>query len=223
MFVQQSSVPHGALYYFPGSARAGLYHHLVKRPLGLFLILLASPVVIPLILLLALLVMLDGGKPFYAQTRVGRGGRTYRMWKLRSMVADADDRLQAWLDASSEARAEWDQTQKLRHDPRVTPVGRFLRACSMDELPQLWNVLRGDMSLIGPRPMLPEQQRMYVGSAYYRLRPGLTGLWQVSARNSTSFAARAGYDERYERQLGLVLDFRILLRTVSVVLHRTGC
>ena len=99
----------------------------------------------------------------------------------------------------------------------------ILRACSMDELPQLWNVAKGEMSLIGPRPMLPEQQAMYAGDSYYRLRPGITGLWQVAGRNRTSFTDRAIYDERYDRKLSLASDLGILLRTVSVVLKRTGC
>ncbi len=184
---------------------------------------MASPFIVPLIFVLALLVMFDGGRPFYSQLRVGRGGRTYRMWKLRSMVVDADDRLRSRLETDPAARDEWDRTQKLRNDPRVTPFGRFLRACSMDELPQLWNVLRGDMSLIGPRPMLPEQQEIYPGSAYYRMRPGLTGLWQISARNNSSFADRATYDDLYEQQFSMAQDFRILIHTVSVVLRRTGC
>lgn len=223
MFALQSPAPAGSFARLAGQSQAGAYRRLVKRPLELGLVLLASPVIIPLIVIFALLVMLDGGNPFYAQLRVGRAGHPYRMWKLRSMVTNADDGLHAHLAANPEARAEWDVTQKLRHDPRVTRVGRFLRACSMDELPQLWNVVRGEMSLIGPRPMLPEQQSLYIGSAYYRLRPGLTGLWQVSGRNNTSFADRAGYDEQYDRQLSLRSDLSILLSTVSVVLRRTGC
>lgn len=223
MFVQQSTAPDNTLCFFTGDLRARWYREVVKRPLDLLLVLLMLPVVVPLILLLALLVMRDGSNPFYTQLRVGRNGRIYRMWKLRSMVVDADQRLQTYLDANPEARAEWDLTQKLCHDPRVTRFGRLLRACSMDELPQLWNVVKGEMSLIGPRPMLPEQQSMYAGDAYFRLRPGMTGLWQVAGRNRTSFTDRAVYDERYDRQLSLSSDMGILMRTVSVVLRRTGC
>lgn len=208
---------------FHKASQPWFYRTMLKRPLDLSLVLLAAPVIIPLILLLAVLVMRDGGNPFYTQSRIGRNGRTYRMWKLRSMVVDADARLQSYLDANPEARAEWDLTQKLRNDPRVTRFGRLLRACSMDELPQLWNVVKGEMSLIGPRPMLPEQQAMYSGDAYFRLRPGITGLWQVAGRNRTSFTDRAIYDERYDRQLSLSSDAGILMRTVSVVLRRTGC
>lgn len=220
---QQSSFSASSFCHVADTVQAGRYHRLVKRPLDCLLVTMASPFIIPLIFVLALLVMFDGGRPFYSQLRVGRGGRTYRMWKLRSMVVDADDRLRSRLETDPAARDEWDRTQKLRNDPRVTPFGRFLRACSMDELPQLWNVLRGDMSLIGPRPMLPEQQEIYPGSAYYRMRPGLTGLWQISARNSSSFAARAAYDDLYEQQFSMAQDIRILMHTVSVVLRRTGC
>lgn len=200
-----------------------LYRSLVKRPLDLLAVLLASPVVVPLVLLLALLVMMDGKNPFYAQRRIGRDGRIFRMWKLRSMVHDADQRLESYLAENPEARQEWDATQKLRNDPRVTPFGRALRASSMDELPQLWNVLTGEMSLVGPRPMMPEQQPLYSGEGYYRLRPGITGFWQTAGRNRTTFAARAWYDDRYERSLSFGSDMAILLRTVAVVLGRTGC
>ena len=206
-----------------GEARPWLYRSLVKRPLDMLLVLLTSPVVLPLVLLLALMVMADGKNPFYAQKRIGRDGRIFRMWKLRSMVHDADQRLEAHLANNPQARQEWDATQKLRDDPRVTKFGRLLRASSLDELPQLWNVLSGDMSLVGPRPMMPEQQSMYDGDGYYRLRPGITGFWQTSARNRTTFAARAWYDDRYERSLSFGSDLAILLRTVSVVLGRTGC
>ena len=223
MLVHHSSFADSPFRLIADRRTEGSYRRLVKKPLDLLLVVLASPAIVPLILVLALFVMLDGGKPFYSQLRVGRSGGTYRMWKLRSMVVDADDRLQSHLAANPEAREEWDRSQKLRNDPRVTRFGRFLRACSLDELPQLWNVIRGDMSLIGPRPMMPEQQEIYPGSAYYRLRPGLTGLWQISARNESSFAARAAYDERYERGFGMAQDFRILMHTAAAVLRRTGC
>lgn len=203
--------------------RPWLYRSLFKRPLDVLMVVLSSPVVLPLVLLLALAVMMDGKNPFYSQQRIGRDGRIFRIWKLRSMVHDAEDRLQSYLSEHPEARQEWDAAQKLRDDPRITPVGRALRASSMDELPQLWNVLRGDMSLVGPRPMMPDQQPLYSGEGYYRLRPGITGFWQTAGRNRTTFAARAWYDNRYERSLSFTSDLVILLRTVRVVLGRTGC
>lgn len=200
----------------------GLYRSSLKRWLDIVLVLMALPVVLPLVLMLALVVLMDGGNPFYAQDRVGRGGRRYRMWKLRSMVVDADTRLQGYLDADPEARAEWEETQKLRHDPRITRFGRLLRKSSLDELPQLWNVLVGHMSLVGPRPMLPEQQVLYPGSSYYGLRPGLTGLWQVSERNQSTFASRAMYDDTYDQSISLRTDAMVIWRTVGVVARATG-
>lgn len=193
-----------------------------KRALDLFLCLVAAPVAGPLVLGCALLARRDGGPAFYGQERVGRGGRLFTCWKIRTMVTDADERLDAYLDGHPAARIEWEERQKLRDDPRVTPFGRFLRATSLDELPQLWNILTGDMSFVGPRPFTPDQTRLYHGRSYYALRPGLTGFWQVGARNDVSFAARAIEDARYARELSLGADLVTLLRTVRVVLRGTG-
>ena len=203
--------------------RCGIYRGFVKRMLDVLLVLLGAPFVLLLVLILAALIASDGGKPFYCQDRVGLGGRVYRIWKLRSMDVDADEKLAAYLDANPAARTEWDHSQKLRRDPRITRIGQFLRRSSVDELPQLWNVLRGDMSLVGPRPMMPSQRAFYPGEAYYLLRPGITGLWQVSARNESGFAARAGYDSEYDRTLSLATDLRLLAATVRVVARGTGC
>lgn len=199
-----------------------LYRHAVKRLLDIILVLLASPVILPLIAILALVVAIGNGKPFYSQARVGRGGRVYTMWKLRSMVNGADASLEAHLEADPDARAEWNRTQKLKSDPRITRFGRMLRKTSMDELPQLWNVLKGEMSLVGPRPMMPDQRALYPGQAYYRLRPGITGPWQVSSRNDSSFADRADFDNRYDRDLSLRTDLGLLVATVGVVVNGTG-
>lgn len=199
------------------------YRDFLKRFLDVVLVILFAPFCITLIMVLALLVMTEGGSPFYSQDRVGRNGRSYRIWKLRSMVRNADQCLADYLACNADAAKEWDVTQKLRDDPRVTRLGRFLRRSSMDELPQLWNVLKGDMSLVGPRPMMPEQTGLYPGTAYYDLRPGITGAWQVSDRNHTTFGARALYDEVYSRNLSFLHDIGILFRTVGVVLRATGC
>jgi lipopolysaccharide/colanic/teichoic acid biosynthesis glycosyltransferase len=139
------------------------------------------------------------------------------------MVPDAEERLAAHLEAHPAAAAEWGRTQKLRQDPRVTRLGRFLRRSSLDELPQLFNVLTGDMSLIGPRPMMVDQAPLYPGRAYYALRPGISGPWQVSERNATSFADRARFDDRYDRDLSLLTDLRLILATFRAVLRGTGC
>jgi lipopolysaccharide/colanic/teichoic acid biosynthesis glycosyltransferase len=203
--------------------RRALYRNGAKRAFDIAFTLLLAPLLVPLVGLLALLVMSDGYTPFYGQKRVGRGGRIYRMWKLRSMVPDAEAALDAHLAADPEARAEWEHHQKLRRDPRVTSVGRVLRALSLDELPQFWNVLRGEMSLVGPRPMMPDQVALYPGRSYFTLRPGITGPWQVSDRNATSFAARARFDNDYAEGLSFRSDLRLLLSTVKVVLRGTGC
>ena len=199
------------------------YRHFLKRLLEVLLVLISVPLVVPLIGFLALMVALDGGKPFFSQLRVGRGGRTFRIWKLRSMVHDSDKRLKTYLAENPEARREWNQMQKLQDDPRITWVGRILRKSSLDELPQLLNVLGGSMALVGPRPMLPEQRLRYGGTAYFRLRPGITGPWQISDRNTCSFAKRVHYDEGYDRDLSFWTDLRILTKTVFVVLRGTGC
>lgn len=206
----------------PRPAVSVLYRKGFKRAFDTLVILAALPVIVPVILLLAVLAMRDAGPPFYRQLRVGRGGRLYTMWKLRTMVVDADSKLETHLAADPGARREWDSSQKLKADPRITRIGRFLRKSSLDELPQLWNVLRGDMSLVGPRPMLPEQTPLYPGAAYYGLRPGITGLWQVSERNESTFADRAHYDTRYDRTLSLITDLRLLVATIRVVVRGTG-
>lgn len=202
--------------------RTGIYRQGAKRALDVMLVLATLPVTLPFILIMALLVALDGGNPFYVQKRLGRNGRVFRIWKLRSMVHDADQVLKSYLDSNPDARRQWDSRQKLKCDPRVTRVGRLLRKTSMDELPQLLNVLNGTMSLVGPRPMMTGQRHRYAGCAYYRLRPGITGLWQISERNEAEFIARVRYDEEYEHKLSCWTDLRILARTVTVVLRGTG-
>ncbi|MGC3940427.1 sugar transferase [Roseobacter sp. EG26] len=194
-----------------------------KRLLDLTLVLLSAPIVLPIVVLLAVTVaLLTGGKPFYSQLRVGKDGEQFRMWKLRTMVKNADAQLESYLQKCPEARAEWDSTQKLKKDPRITPVGRLLRKTSIDELPQLFNVLNGTMSLVGPRPMMVGQESFYHGRGYYDLRPGITGLWQVSDRNDCGFGDRVTYDNTYNRTLSLRLDLRILFQTAGVVMRATG-
>jgi exopolysaccharide production protein ExoY len=225
-FSDTEAVRNAAKYAAPRAAvrpsPGGPYGRFVKRVLDMVIVLFAAPVVLPVVLLLGALVARDGGPAFYVQDRVGRGGRVFRIWKLRSMVVDAERRLEAHLAADPAALAEWATTQKLKKDPRITPVGRLIRKASLDELPQLWNVLRGDMSLVGPRPMLPGQTALYPGRAYYAMRPGLTGFWQISRRNETSFAGRAAYDTAYANRMSLLTDLLVLLATIRVVLRGTG-
>lgn len=203
-------------------AKPGMYRGIFKRLMDITLVIIAAPIVALVVGLLAVCIAFDGANPFYSQSRVGYSGRIYKMWKLRSMVVDADEQLETYLASDSAARSEWDSTQKLKVDPRITRFGRILRKSSLDELPQLWNVLKGDMSLVGPRPMMPCQRAIYPGSAYYRLRPGITGPWQVSRRNESTFADRARFDTDYDRNLSLSGDIGLLVGTVRVVVRGTG-
>ncbi|MDB5537640.1 MAG: lipid carrier sugar phosphotransferase [Devosia sp.] len=207
----------------PRARRDFGFYRVGKRLIDLALVAVGGPFFLPLIMILVVLIRLDGGPALYLQPRIGRDGRVFRLWKLRSMVPNAEAALAAYLDANPDARAEWDSTQKLRHDPRLTAMGGFLRRYSLDELPQLWNVLIGDMSLVGPRPMMPSQRLLYPGTAYYDLRPGLTGLWQISERNNCTFAERAAYDNRYAQTVSARVDFAVLARTLGVVFRGTGC
>ena len=215
------SSPNGQVISEPQGI-SSFYARFVKRPLDITAVLLATPIVLPLVLLLAIVIWWSGDKPFYTQLRVGRSGRSFRLWKLRTMVEDADLRLAEYLAQNPEAKAEWDSTQKLKQDPRITKTGHFLRKTSLDELPQLWNVFLGDMSVAGPRPMMIEQAQLYPGADYYHLRPGVTGLWQISDRNDSTFAARATFDARYAADLSLTGDISIIAKTVGVVLRCTG-
>lgn len=200
-----------------------VYRDVIKRVSDILFIILTLPFSLPIILFCAAALWLEGGNPFYTQFRLGRDGKRFSILKLRTMVRDADAKLESLLAQSPEARLEWKQFQKLKDDPRITPIGGLLRAASLDELPQLLNVLTGKMSIIGPRPMLPEQLPMYGDpTAYNALRPGITGLWQVSARNIEKFSYRNEVDTVYEGALCAQLDAKIFFKTVGVVLRRTG-
>lgn len=200
----------------------GLYSRILKRPLDIALVLLALPIILPVAIFVLIAVAIDGGSPFYTQTRLGKSGRHFRMWKFRSMVRNADQQLETYLASNPAAREEWNSTQKLKRDPRITSIGRFIRKSSLDELPQLWNVLRGDMSIVGPRPMMVDQAVQYPGADYYHMRPGVTGLWQITDRNDSTFAERATFDAQYARSLSLRNDVMILRKTFGVVLRCTG-
>lgn len=181
--------------------------------------------VAPLLLTLAVLVRLqDGGPALYGQVRIGQGGRPFRCLKFRSMVVDADARLADLLSRRPDLLAEWREGQKLREDPRVTALGTFLRRSSLDELPQLLNVIRGEMSLVGPRPVVQAEVERYGRHFrhYAALRPGMTGLWQVSGRNDVSYRRRVVMDVAYARRRSALLDLKILVATVPAVLQRRG-
>ena len=203
----------------------------LKRCIDVVLLVICAPVVIPVMALLATAIKISSPGPvLFSQNRIGLGGRSFRMWKFRSMIVDADSLLSRYLDQNPAFKEEWEAGHKLTHDPRVTPIGRFLRASSLDELPQLWNVLVGDMSLVGPRPIVdsPTYDQRYIRefpevfALYKSMRPGLTGLWQVSGRNLTTYARRIALDEVYITSWSFGSDFCILLRTLVVVINRRG-
>jgi len=178
----------------------------------------------PLLLTIALLVRRDGGKVLFGHRRIGAQGRQFRCWKFRSMVPNAEQVLRDVLARNPEARREWEKDFKLRNDPRITSVGRFLRSTSLDELPQLINVLMGEMSLVGPRPIVNDEVARY-GAAFHdyaRCRPGITGVWQVSGRNDTGYRQRVHLDQHYARHSSFGGDIAILLRTPVAVLRRSG-
>jgi Undecaprenyl-phosphate galactose phosphotransferase WbaP len=197
----------------------------VARILDITLILFAAPYIILAFLILAILIKLDSPGPvFYRQMRIGRFGRKFPVYKFRTMVQNADQVLQDYLDKSPELKAEWLATHKLKQDPRVTRLGGLLRKLSLDELPQLWNIIIGDMSLVGPRPIVDAEVEKYgkCFDLYIQVRPGLTGLWQVSGRNNTTYEYRVELDEYYVRNRSLKLDLQILLKTALVVLKKDG-
>ena len=173
---------------------------------------------------IAALVALDGGPVLYRHTRIGKGGQRFNCLKFRSMATKADQLLAQRLTKDAVARDEWLQTQKLKNDPRVTAVGHVLRATSLDELPQLFNVLKLDMSLVGPRPVVEAELPRYGRNVkhYLKVRPGVTGLWQVSGRSNTSYSRRVALDSYYVKNWQLWLDFVILVRTIVVVARREG-
>jgi undecaprenyl-phosphate galactose phosphotransferase len=178
----------------------------------------------PLFLVIASLVRADGGPAFFGHRRIGLNGDRFRCLKFRTMVSDADNVLRQLLIKDPAARAEWEATQKLRNDPRITAIGRFLRKTSLDELPQLLNVLRGEMSLVGPRPIVDAELPRYGKDIvyYYETRPGMTGLWQVSGRSDASYERRVQLDLWYVKNWTLWHDVTILLKTIPAVLCRDG-
>jgi lipopolysaccharide/colanic/teichoic acid biosynthesis glycosyltransferase len=166
----------------------------------------------------------DGAPILFAHYRVGKNGKLFRCLKFRSMLRNSEQLLANLLQDDPEARAEWEREQKLTDDPRITGVGHFLRKTSLDELPQLLNVVRGEMSLVGPRPITVEELTRYgkVRWHYVSVRPGMTGLWQVSGRNNTTYDERVALDQRYVEQRSLLGDIGILFKTVRVVVRREG-
>ncbi|MBE5215349.1 undecaprenyl-phosphate galactose phosphotransferase WbaP [Pectobacterium quasiaquaticum] len=178
----------------------------------------------PVLLLLSFLVAKDGGPAIYGHERVGRGGRKFKCLKFRSMVTNSQEVLATLLATDPNAKLEWDKDFKLKDDPRITSIGKFIRKTSLDELPQLFNVLKGEMSLVGPRPIIEEELERYAEEVDYYLmaKPGMTGLWQVSGRNDVDYDTRVYFDSWYVKNWSLWNDIAILFKTINVVLRRSG-
>ncbi len=196
-----------------------------KRIVDILLILLSFPVTLPILGVLSLIVLLSTPGPiFYSHRRIGRNGAFFSMWKFRTMCENSAEVLEEYLARHPQARAEWSRTHKLRYDPRVTRIGRFLRRYSLDELPQLWNVLAGKMTLVGPRPIVAAEVEKYGdGFRFYRrVKPGLTGLWQVSGRSQLTYPERVQMDCDYVERWSMQRDFVILLRTFLSVVNQDG-
>ncbi len=202
-----------------------LYRDFGKRACDIIGAIFLLPILLPVIAFFALAIRLDGGPGLYSQERVGLNGKRFRCWKLRTMVQNAEMVLDNLCARDPDIAREWKENQKLANDPRITPIGKFLRATSLDELPQIFNVLMGDMSFVGPRPFMSSQESLYCnagGRAYFNMRPGITGPWQVSGRGETSFLERIRYDQIYYEQHSLAKDLYLLVQTAGVVLRRTG-
>ncbi len=217
-------VPAATVEPHTSSTPGGAYGRHGKRAFDVTLALFLLPVIAPVLLALWLAVRRDGGPGFFGHLRVGRNGKVFACWKVRSMVMDAERELRTYLAANPQAAQEWQRDHKLTDDPRITRLGDFIRKTSLDELPQIWNVLKGDMSFVGPRPVVREEVKRY--GAYRRhylsLAPGITGLWQVSGRNDISYEERIRMDVEYVDTLSLRTDAKILVATLGAVLDRTG-
>lgn len=200
--------------------RCGVCKRLFDIVAAFLLIIALSPVFIGV----SIAVLFSGRPVVYRHKRVGRGGREFYCLKFRTMIQDADKMIEALCESDPAIRAEWEANFKIQNDPRVTRVGRFLRKTSLDELPQLFNVLRGDMSLVGPRPIVRDELTRYGRKAVYYLsvRPGVTGLWQVSGRSDTAYSTRIAMDALYVRRRSFMLDLWVLWQTAVVVVGRSG-
>lgn len=222
--VREEPVEHGARSG-PSTPRP-LADRAVHRVFDLGLAGILLLLLVPVLLATALLIRVSGPGPvIFRHSRVGRGGKTFTCLKFRTMEHNAEELLPDLFDACGSMRIEWGLDQKIRNDPRVTPIGRLLRKFSIDELPQLWNVVRGEMSIVGPRPIVEDEAYRYQEhfKDYCSVKPGITGLWQVSGRNSLSYSRRVELDCAYVRTRSIRSDCSIILRTLPVVLRGTGC
>src|SRR5690606_35076679 len=211
--------------HLPNADSTSALGGITKRVFDVIGAILAIVLLSPLLVMLALLVKLsDGGSVFFRHPRVGRNGETFKCLKFRTMAENSEEILAAHLAACPEAREEWKATRKLKNDPRITRVGAVLRKLSLDELPQLFNILRGDMSFVGPRPVVREGLDLFGNAAayYLRTRPGLTGLWQISGRNDVPYGKRVDFDQQYVENWSLTSDLIIIIRTLPAVISSRG-
>lgn len=197
-----------------------------KRVFDVLFSLFALAVTFPLFMLISFAIRLTSpGKVIYAHERLGRGGKPFKCYKFRTMYANADEKLRHLLRDHPEVKQEWERSYKLKNDPRITPVGRFLRKTSLDELPQFLNVLKGDLSVVGPRPIVQQEAEKYVKEKtplLLSIKPGLTGLWQVSGRSNTSYERRIELDLLYIEKQSLLLDCKLILKTLPAMFSRDG-
>ncbi len=220
-----------------GSRVAASYHHadalpaatfryrVLKRCMDVALVLLASPLILLAVGIIAAMVLLSSPGPiFYSHRRIRKNGAFFSMWKFRTMCLNSTEILEDYLTENPTARGEWNKSHKLKKDPRITPIGSFLRRYSLDEVPQFWNVLMGQMSLVGPRPIVAAEVEKYNDGfeCYCRVKPGLTGLWQVSGRSGLEYEERVALDCQYVQRWSLYQDFVILLKTFSSVIRQEG-
>lgn len=220
-----SSIHHKGMAFYIKNNLLSPIDRTIKQTFDLFLAVIGVVILSPILLTLFFIVFLStGGHPLFSQKRIGVGGKIFHVWKFRTMFIDADERLKHLMQECEECAKEWEKNFKLKNDPRVTKIGQFLRKTSLDELPQLINVLKGEMSLVGPRPIVEAEIAKYGEYFDYfkAVKPGITGLWQVSGRNDIEYDERIQLDVWYVRNWSIQLDIEILIKTVMVVLGRKG-
>ena len=204
-------------------------HNILKRGFDIVFSLFALVCSLPLFILLYILIKSTSKGPiFYSSTRIGRQGKLFKFWKLRSMHCDAEERLEIILNTRPDLKQEWQTYFKLKNDPRLTPIGKFLRSFSLDELPQFWNVLKGDLSIVGPRPYLTREAEVIIeilgkkSELLFSVRPGLTGLWQTSGRNDLTFEERVKLEVTYAQNRSFLSDLKLIGKTLPILFLRKG-
>jgi len=201
-------------------------HNPLKRIFDIIFSLLALGLCLPLFMVVGLVIKLSSKGPvFFSHVRVGRGGKRFKCYKFRTMYPDAEVRLNQMLACCAKTQEEWNHSHKLKQDPRITPIGSFLRKTSLDEFPQFWNVLKGDLSVVGPRPVVEAEIAKHYGikaQDILRLRPGITGLWQVSGRNDISYDNRIMLDQKYVENQSILLDIKLIAKTIPAIFNSKG-